>query len=343
MFLVAFLLLISVAVNIALIFRFVYTRDTPQRRFLINATVSLFTVLLSLSALEFGFRQVVISDAFVITLAGRKWLDTYFHPINSLGYRDDEHESAVREGRKFLLVTGDSFVAGHGINDYRDRFANLLGNSLGDDWRVGIAAQGGWATSRELEAVRNYPLTPDVLIVSYFVNDIDDAAAAANKRPNIYPPGPTGLLRPIVNRSYMANYLYWRFARGSAGMGQNYWSYAESAYADPEVWGIHEGEIRAVIDHARENDIRLLFVLFPHMARMEASSAFTDKVKRVLVREGVPVVDMGDLLAGRSPESLVVNALDTHPNESVQIEVAEALLQALRENGFLEENSSGGE
>jgi len=339
MFAVAVVLLISVAVNVALVLRFVYTCDTRPRRFLVNASLTVFAILLCLSALELGFRRVVVSDAFVITLAGRKWVDTYYKPINSLGYRDDEHEADVRAGRRFMLVVGDSFAAGHGINNYRDRFSNLVGDALGDGWRVGTAAQGGWGTGRELDALRNYPLKPDVLIVSYFVNDIDDAARKAGKMPNIYPAGPSGLARPLVNRSYLLNFLYWRVARGWGDMGQRYWEFTEIAYNDPEIWKIHEGELTSIIAYTEEHDIKLLFVLFPSMTQMEESFAFTEKVKDLLVRKGGPVVDMGDRLAGRPWKSLVVNAIDTHPNESVQRDVAAALVEALTNGGLLEEAS----
>ena len=53
------------------------------------------------------------SDGFNLTLSSRNWFARYWQPINSLGYRDVEPR-APRPGEKFVLVVGDSFVAGHG-------------------------------------------------------------------------------------------------------------------------------------------------------------------------------------------------------------------------------------
>ena len=336
MFVAGLALLISLTVNVALIMRYVYVGDSRVRRIVVNSSVVAFAVLYSLAALEFGFRQVIISDGFVITLAGRKWLDTYYKPVNSLGYRDDEHDAAALGGRKFLLVTGDSFVAGHGINDYRDRFSNLVGDSLGDGWSVGIAAQGGWGTERIFNAVESYPLKPDVLIASYYINDIDDAAAKVDRLPNFYPPPIWAPIRPFVNRSYLLNFVYWRFVRGTMGMGQNYWDHVQHAYNDPEIWSIHQGQLQDIIDYTRQNDIGLLFVLFPHLVFMEESSVFTAKVEEFLTRQGVPVVNMGDRLAGRPWQELIVNSIDTHPNDAVQREIAAALFDALKKNRIIE-------
>ena len=336
MFVVGLALLVSVTVNVALIMRYVYVRDTRMRRFVVNSSLVAFAILFSLAALEFGFRQVIISDGFVITLAGRKWLDTYYKPINSLGYRDDDHDADVAGGKKFLLVAGDSFVAGHGINDYRDRFSNLVGDALGDAWSVGIAAQGGWGTEREFRAIESYPLKPDVLVVSYYINDIDDATAKLDRLPDFYPPPVWAPIRPFVNRSYLLNFVYWRFVRGTIGMGQNYWDHVQTAYNDPQIWDVHAGELQAIIDYTRENDIGLLFVLFPHLVFLEESSAFTAKVEDFLTREGVPVVNMGDRLAGRPWQDLIVNSIDTHPNKEVQREIAADVFDALKANGLID-------
>ena len=47
----------------------------------------------------------------------------YWKPINSYGYRDIEHVN-LKE-KKLPFVVGDSFVAGHGIKNYKDLFSNV--------------------------------------------------------------------------------------------------------------------------------------------------------------------------------------------------------------------------
>jgi len=44
----------------------------------------------------------------------------------------------------------------------------------------------------------------------------------------------------------------------------------------------------------------------------------------------VPVLDVSALLAGRPPAETTVNAIDAHPNEAVNLEVAAQLYQMIR-------------
>ena len=78
----------------------------------------------------------VSSDAFGHTLASRQWFAKYWKPINSFGYRDIEHDLKNLGGKKLLFVVGDSFVAGHGITNPRDRFSDVLGAQLEENWEV---------------------------------------------------------------------------------------------------------------------------------------------------------------------------------------------------------------
>src|SRR6185436_234575 len=86
-------------------------------------------VALVLLAVEGVFSMVERSHAVGYTLAARLWFARHWStPNNSLGYRDVEHPD---DGRKKLFVLGDSFVAGVGIADARERFSDLLQVGLG--------------------------------------------------------------------------------------------------------------------------------------------------------------------------------------------------------------------
>ncbi len=83
----------------------------------------------------FGF-FFVKSDGFCFTLASKTWFKRYWLPINSLGYRDIEYTKDNLKGKRIVFVVGDSFVAGQGIKNYKDRFSNILQEKLGKSWAV---------------------------------------------------------------------------------------------------------------------------------------------------------------------------------------------------------------
>src|SRR5262245_21618978 len=87
-----------------------------------RAIARLGLVALVLLAGEGVFSMIDRSHAVGYTLAARLWFARHWTPPgNSFGYRDVEHPD---DGKKKLFVLGDSFVAGMGIRDVRERFTD---------------------------------------------------------------------------------------------------------------------------------------------------------------------------------------------------------------------------
>lgn len=320
------ILVSSILLNIIFIFGYLYTRKSKTRNILINLTILTFTILYLGLFLELIFYNFFIqSDGFAITLASGRWFQEYWNPINNFSYRDDNHSDGGEE--LTLFVVGDSFVAGHGIKDYQDRFSNLLADKLGDEWEVHNIAMGNWSTQDEYRALIEYPFRPDFVIFSYFINDIEGAASqVGNYRPSLINPPPS-YISPLINRSYLLNYVYWRLYRikFAAEMRGGYFRYLQNAFLDPEIQSIHQEELLELIDYARSNDANMLFILFPNLADIDGSSKFTAQVGEFLNREGVIVIDLGVELKGRTSEDLVVSSFDAHPNVLLHQEIAEIL------------------
>lgn len=330
------LCLLSLSLNIALLLRFVFTRDGWLRRAATRLSLAGFSILFTLLLLEITFSRLAISDAFLFTLASKQWMARYFHPINSLGYRDVEHSPSSLQGKRLVVVTGDSFVAGHGIRDYRDRFSNVLGRHLGSDWVVAVVAKGGLSTGEELSRVKSFPYQPDTLILSYYINDIYGAAAKMGLKLDVRPEQPSRLIRPLVESSYLANFAYWRIARGGDSLVKRPKELTARAYCDPQIWRAHASELQAFVDYARQNEIHLIVIVFPRVSAVSESQPFTSKVVRFLRDQDVRVVDMSVHLADRDPRTMVVNSLDGHPNEAVNKEVASLLYQAMQDEGIVD-------
>ncbi|MBI1879239.1 MAG: hypothetical protein HYR94_13645, partial [Chloroflexi bacterium] len=100
---------------------------------LINLTLSLLFLFLTFMAAEFYFKVFFAqTDAYVFTLSAQNWMERYWQPINSLGYRDREWTPDEVSGKLKVMVVGDSLAAGLGIENYQDRFSNKLNQLLGD-------------------------------------------------------------------------------------------------------------------------------------------------------------------------------------------------------------------
>jgi len=60
-------------------------------------------------------------------------------------------------GEKIVLVLGDSFAAGQGIELAEERLGNRLGRAFGPGWRVVNVAKNGWCTPDAIDAFQHEP------------------------------------------------------------------------------------------------------------------------------------------------------------------------------------------
>lgn len=265
------------------------------------------------------------------TLASRRWFQRYWHPVNASGYRDFEHDPADFVEKKTLCVLGDSYVAGQGIENVVDRFGNILATSLGTDWTTINVAKLGWDTMDELKALRSLKQSPDVVVLSYCLNDIDRAAARHGLTPTYSQvPKPDAMI-DWINKSALVN-LIWSRLRGPLlvkSVATDYFAYLRSAYLSEMVWRDHAQELDALVTHCREHQIELVAVVLPLLLDVEASKPMTTRVASWFTSHHVPTVDMTDHLIGRDPRDLIINPFDPHANEAVNAEIAEHLLEIL--------------
>ncbi len=291
----------------------------------VGATLSILTTGMSYLAAECwfvgGHDQ---SDGYLQTLAGKRWFSRHWNPINSLGYRDREHDF---NGKSPLLFVGDSFVAGHGTRDIDDRMAGVLQARLGADWEVAVIAQNGWNPVQELEALRAFPATPDRIVVSYYINDIESAAIAlGNPPPTVRVQHPPEPVRWLTSRSHFANWFYWRVVRGQ--FGTVYWDWLKDAYDDEATLEHHGEELQGFLDYAAETGAEIAFLVWPNLDYVEGSRSYTGRVTDMLVSRGALAIDLGEHFRGRDERTLVVNPMDGHPNPNTQAEAINLLVEA---------------
>ena len=301
------------------------------------AAINLALLVASLSglalALECYFSQWAIqSEGFALTLSSKRWLQTHYQ-WNSLGHRDAEPTPESFAGKRTLFVVGDSFAAGAGIPNQADRFSDQLAARLGPGWRVANIAVGGWHTVQELAALKAYPHKPDAVLLSYYVNDIQHAIEARGLEYIPPFPQPPRVLRPLVDRSYLANTIYWRIQRVKARLvKESYWDNLKRYYADPAIWKDHADALAEFANYCHGNGIALYAVIFPNLLAVEESAPITRRVAQHFTGLEVPVLDLTPALSGRPAAELVVSNVNSHPNEDVHRQTANLLRELLEEH-----------
>ena len=297
------------------------------------------------AAMEYYFyHHVHMSDGFGFTLSAGNWRSRYGSvPKNSWGMRDVEHSASSVATKNKLYVVGDSFTAGHGINNHSDRYANIVATELGSDWEMILIAKGGWATRRQLsefaevQTTINDPLSTssDIVIWQYYLNDIEDAGIAAGiEKPSIYITAPR-LLRPIVDHYHVANFVYWSIFRrfSTRELMGSYLKFLSDCFDDPMAWNLHQRELREIVALAEARSApqqrRMIVVVYPNLMDISGTRAMSDRVVEYFQSYEIAVINMADMLNGRAVAEITVNPFDGHANEAVNRLLAEKLLQEL--------------
>jgi hypothetical protein len=284
------------------------------------------SLLLTLLVLEAVFMFVPQSHNVGYTMAGRIWHERYWGEPNALGYRDVE--PVPQPGKKLVLVVGDSFTAGAGVADVRDRFPDVAAMARPDLQVVNLGVCGS-ETEDELRRLHAHPLRPDVLVLQYYPNDVDGAAQRAGHAPPPFTPfhdvGSIKLQRLLLT-SFLANFVYWQFPHDD---GAGYERFLARVHADPEVSRLHHADLEGFCTFADERRIPLVVVLFPVLEDLGWSRTNTAPVKRLFTARGIPVLDVADLIDDLGVRQRTVNHHDGHASELVHRRVGEALARLL--------------
>lgn len=289
-----------------------------------NCSLAFASIIALLFTLEGVFMFVPQSHAVGHTLASRIWFTYFWYPQNSFGYRDKEIDLVEVGKRKIIIVIGDSFVAGHGIKQIKDRFTDRLQEKLYPEYTVYNLGLNGNDTIKEYQDLEKFPVIPSALILSYFGNDIDKRAELSGKYFDGFTPYSdiSNFYRFVVKRSYFINFIYWQFPRVDV---KPYVEYLQESYADENIIQKHYSDIEKFILYSEKNGVDLVVVIFPFLREPEFSKFYTTKIKNMLQTKGVVTIDITDHIEQIDPEDRSVNAHDPHPSVTVHNLVADLL------------------
>jgi len=321
---VAMLLLSS-----ALLARLIWTRPPRRIGWAGNLLVVGVSVVLGLLLLEGAVRLVslIVPEVQGFPTRAQALWTRRFVRLNTLGYRDDERTPDGRPGVTRILLVGDSFAYGMGINDPEERVGDLLEVTLNravgaPRFEVVQGAVPNTHTLHHIEALRRLLVfRPRYALLLYVFNDIAHVARPANgARPRLGP-----LWRVLLQNSVAAEQV---FVRLRAASYARFGTTVADPYADPALLSEHLGALAEFTRIARDAGVEARLVPVDLTVRLEAR--FLERYRRfeqAAVAHGIPVWSLETAFDGHAWPELVVNRLDNHPNELSNALMARAIAE----------------
>lgn len=327
-------IIIFIGIGILLIATGIQRRFKAIHNLARGLLMTYFTISVCLLAGEAYFRFFHAESDGLPTLAARNWQEQYWQ-VNTSGYRDREWKSEDWKEMKTILISGDSFAAGWGIENPEDRFGNVLGSLLGKQYAVINLGEPGANTVEETENLREYPIeNPDLVILQYYLNDIENAALSIGLDPGL---NPAKNVPSWANESYLANFIYWRLLgrfQPEAQGTQTYWEWLYSMYDNSVVWAKHQEQINTFVDLVKSKNAQLIVVIFPNMLDPFSSIPYVDRVAQAIESRGYDqehVLKLFDAAESMPFNERVVSNRDAHASAKFNRLVGEWLYGIIRD------------
>ncbi|MDP6368647.1 MAG: SGNH/GDSL hydrolase family protein [Planctomycetota bacterium] len=283
--------------------------------------------------------------------------DGTWYDINSLGLRGPELELGGGDGERVIVALGDSCTFGKGVREARSwprrleakvwQLDSTLAPKVVNLGVNGFSCRDYGPWFEELGA----PLSPDIVILGFNINDFPNALAAADrvvqKRQSV-----RGLL-PQAWWDALGRTATFRLARGLFYelTEERDWARAEAFARGTgedallgEAWGKVEGHLAQLRDAVEGGGGRLAIFLFPYESQVmleDYQSAPQERLSQTCRELEVPFMDLADVFRERlasdgNRESLFLWGDHYHPNARGQDIVAQAVLELLLEQGWLD-------
>ncbi len=267
------------------------------------------------------------------------------HVHNSAGFRDSEHTIAKPADTVRILGLGDSYLWGQGVRG-EDVVLARLGRELGglsEGRRVETINTGfsgaNTVFERDLLNARGLDYDPDLAIVHFVLNDVEDDVDRPGPRIEFFDNYTTLYLSPDALSAW-SNLWGWARQRCLVSWrARRYLRHCVATFREDSPGWIHCRE--ALLDiqtTCRRRRIGLLVVVFPFFHELDGAYPFQvvhDAVRGFCEGHGIPVLDLRQAYRGYHGPELWVHPTDQHPNEIAHAIAARAIARRLREDSAL--------
>lgn len=286
------------------------------------------------------------TDAFAINKSTLRWMDRHYH-LNNFGARDDQDYSPqIGKDKGRITFFGDSFTAGHGIEEVGDRFTNLIRAKL-PTWEVHTMARNGHETADILPRIKNLIAQSYELDLAILVYNLNDISYLAPSREKVYEK--VSEIRASVNwltrNSYFANTFWMRWQAAGDPSISNYYSFVRDTYDNPSTWAQQRDSLTQLKALLQQKADKMLVITFPFLSDLNPDHEFLNvhqKLDLFWKEVDVPHLDLGPIFYDRPERAMVVSKYDAHPNERAHKIAAEAILKfILKELGHSDDRHGG--
>lgn len=294
-----------------------------------NAALTLFLATALFWGLETWYRFFVdTTDSFGVNKITQRWMERYWEKNNVKSRDNIDYSYPYASDARRVTFIGDSFTAGHGIKDVRNRFVNLI-RERRSGWEVHSLAANGYETDNEMEMIRRMSEQGyrwDWVVLVYNFNDISPLV-----------PQTDSIYRSVEafeqelgwwsRNSYFLNTLAFRAYAGRHPEFGNYFDWVAESYFGP-AWEQQSKQLYDLGLYLQQHGGKLLVVTFPLLTNRGADYKF-HKVRQRMAefwqKLQVPHLDLYGTYEGLTDEEIVVNAYDAHPNERAHTLAADAI------------------
>lgn len=295
--------------------RFVFPRLAEQwkKAYLLIATM----IVVGLAGEGFvRFRAVIapFPQGFP-TYTSEMWAN-YYVRRNKEGFRDTEHSSQRERDIKRILIVGDSFALGWGLNNIEDRLGEQLAAQLSaathTKWEMINASEGDTHTLDHIEFLkRSLIFQPDIVILLYVFNDIDYLHAVTPRDAALSSLG----VRSILFRNsffFQELYLLTRLAKlRFQSSRQNQFA----GYGDGRAVSQHLRDLTEFVNLASRVSATVRVVHFDfNMVQHPDLRPIYDNFIRQSLAVGIPTWTLNEVFEKYTNTVLRVNRYDGHPN-----------------------------
>ena len=313
--------------------------ETASRIKLVMGNLLVFTWLIAVLVFggEIYYRFFVdTTDSFGLTLHTKRWFARHYHR-NPTGFRDSlmMYEAKRAPHVRRITFLGDSFTAGHGVDDVENRFANIVRRKL-PECDVHVFAECGWDTGQEIRLLGDFfaqGYEPDVVILAYCLNDISDISPDWSRAlQRIYS-------ESAGNRFNFSYFLNTHYNRLRAAREPDIAQYFHSLLADYDgpVWKQQQLRLQELNGAVEEAGGRLLVVTFPFLNALGVEYPYHSvhtRLGQFWAAENVAHLDLLKHFETMSPTEITVNRYDAHPNPLAHQIAADEILKFLKQHGI---------
>ena len=338
------LLIISI---LLLIYSFLYFFRLDISNKIKNVLLLIYSTILIFLVFEVVFMYQPISQGTGYAYCNKLWFNKYWQR-NEIGYRDEPYNAASDTLKNKIVMLGDSYVAGHGTNNVKDRMSNLLEKKLGKTYRVFNLGKNGSTTIDEFDRLKNFPYKYDKLILVHVPNDLEyldnnDETNQIEETEEIN--NSNGFVDFFIKESFFINFLSYTIigdaVRGIAGIlsgtiNTQINEIPNYPYSDSAKLRKHFSNLLMIDKELKEHQIKLLIVSFPFPGNEDSKADYYyQQFIKQLKLSKLNYLDAMPICNQLKRRQQVVSALDGHPSVKVQQMVTDSIFERLKDDSWI--------